>query len=314
MQGANANSSERANYLHEIRRFPMLKAEEECLLAQRWRDGGDASAAHRLLTSHLRLVAKVAMGYRRYGLSTSDLISEGNIGLMQALKRFDPERGVRFSTYAVWWIKAAIQDYVLRSWSLVRIGTTVNQKRLFFNLAKAKRQLSAFQEGDLRPEQVSLIAAGLGVAANDVVDMNRRLSGDISLNASLNQDGASGEWQDRLVDETPDQESRFAESEESERRSRALKMAIKVLDDRERHIFEARRLIDPPRRLGELAIEYRISRERVRQIEARAFQKVQRAMHSACAPALIFEHQHRLTGVAYEVQWAQRPRPVQLVP
>ena len=192
MQGANANSSERANYLHEIRRFPMLKAEEECLLAQRWRDGGDASAAHRLLTSHLRLVAKVAMGYRRYGLSTSDLISEGNIGLMQALKRFDPARGVRFSTYAVWWIKAAIQDYVLRSWSLVRIGTTVNQKKLFFNLAKAKRQLSAFQEGDLRPEQVTLIAAGLGVAANDVVDMNRRLSGDISLNVSLNQDGFRG--------------------------------------------------------------------------------------------------------------------------
>jgi len=296
MQGANANSSERANYLHEIRRFPMLKAEEECLLAQRWRDGGDASAAHRLLTSHLRLVAKVAMGYRRCGLSTSDLISEGNIGLMQALKRFEPEKGVRFSTYAVWWIKAAIQEYVLRSWSLVRIGTTVNQKKLFFNLAKVKRQLSAFQEGDLRPDQVSLIAAGLGVAANDVVDMNRRLSGDISLNAPLNQDGDSGEWQDRLVDETSDQESRLAESEESENRSRALKMAIKILEDRERLIFEARRLIDPPRTLNELAIEYRISRERVRQIEARAFRKVQRATHSGCARRQHSSTAHRLNS------------------
>ena len=192
MQGANAPSRGTPSYFDEIRRFPVLKAEEEYLLAERWRDGGDASAAHRLLTSHLRLVAKVAMRYRRYGLSTSDLISEGNIGAYAGLKRFEPEKGFRFSTYAVWWIKAAIQDYILRSWSLVGISTTVNQKKLFFNLVTAKRQRSVFQEGDLRPEQVTLIAAGLGVAANDVVDMNRRLSGDISLNVSLNQDGFRG--------------------------------------------------------------------------------------------------------------------------
>jgi RNA polymerase sigma-32 factor len=283
MQGGSATSRERTSYFEAIRRFPMLKADEEYRLAARWHEGGDASAAHRLLTSHLRLVAKVAMGYRRYGLSASDLIAEGNIGLMEALKRFEPDRGNRFSTYAVWWIKAAIQNYILRSWSLVRIGTTVNQKKLFFNLAKAKRQLSALQEGDLRPEQVSLIAGGLGVAENDVVDMNRRLSGDISLNASLNEDGDSGELQDRLVDEASDQESRLAESEETENRKRALQAALMVLNDRERQIFESRRLIDPPQTLEELAIEFRISRERVRQIEQTAFQKVQRTAHAACA-------------------------------
>ena len=200
----------------EIQRFPMLNAEEEYMLAARWRARADASAAHQLLTSHLRLVAKIAMAYRKYGLPTSDSISEGNVGLMQAIDRFDPDRGFRFSTYAVWWIKAAIQNYILRSWSLVKMGTTVNQKRLFFNLARAKRRLSALQEGDLRPDQVSLIASGLGVTEQEVVDMNGRMSGDLSLNVPLNEEDDSVEWQDRLVDEGSDQELRLAESEESE--------------------------------------------------------------------------------------------------
>jgi RNA polymerase sigma-32 factor len=231
----------------------------------------------------LRLVVKIAMGYRKYGLPTSDLISEGNIGLMQAINRFDPDKGVRFSTYAVWWIKAAMQNYILRSWSLVKMGTTVNQKRLFFNLARAKRRLSALQEGDLRPDQVSLIASGLGVTEQEVVDMNRRLTGDVSLNVPLNEDGNSVAWQDRLADEASDQETRLAESEEAQTRRSALGVALRVLDDRERHIFEGRRLNEPPSTLDELAIELRISRERVRQIEASAFQKVQKAVHVACA-------------------------------
>ena len=252
------------------------------MLAARWRERADGSAAHQLLTSHLRLVAKIAMGYRKYGLPTSDLISEGNIGLMQAINRFDPDKGVRFSTYAVWWIKAAIQNYILRSWSLVKMGTTVNQKKLFFNLARAKRRLSALQEGDLRPDQVSLIASGLGVTEQEVVDMNRRLTGDVSLNVPLNEDGNSVAWQDRLADEASDQETRLAESEEAQTRRSALGVALRVLDDRERHIFEARRLSEPPFTLDELAIEFSISRERVRQIEASAFQKVQKAVHAAC--------------------------------
>jgi RNA polymerase sigma-32 factor len=235
------------------------------------------------LTSHLRLVVKIAMGYRKYGLPTSDLISEGNIGLVQAINGFDPDRGVRFSTYAVWWIRAAIQNYILRSWSLVKMGTTVNQKKLFFNLARAKRRLSALQEGDLRPDQVSLIARGLGVGEQEVVDMNRRLTGDVSLNVPLNEDGNSVAWQDRLADEASDQETRLAESEEAQTRTSALRVALRVLDDRERHIFEGRRLNEPPFTLDELAIEFRISRERVRQIEASAFQKVQKAVHVACA-------------------------------
>ena len=281
MRDASAPSSRAVSYFQEIRCFPMLKAEEECALAVRWRDGGDRNAAHQLLTSHLRLVAKIAMAHRRYGLPTSDLISEGNIGLLQALKRFDPDKGVRFSTYAAWWIKAAIKTYIVRSWSLVKMGTTANQKKLFFNLPAAKRRLSALQDGDLRPDQVTLIANDLGVTERDVVEMNRRLGGDKSLNVPLNEDDDSVEWQDRLVEEGSDQESHLAETEEYETRRVTLGVALTVLDDRERHIFEARRLVDPPLTLERLAMKFRISRERVRQIETRAFKKVQRAAHAA---------------------------------
>ena len=278
MQDASAPS-----YFQEIRCFPMLTAEEEHVLALRWRECRDGSAAHRLLTSHLRLVVKIAMAYRRYGLPTSDLISEGNIGLLQAIQRFDPDRGNRFSTYAVWWIKAAIKNYIVRSWSLVKIGTTANQKKLFFNLPRAKRRLSALQDGDLHPDQVTLIANELGVTEQDVLEMNRRLRGDFSLNAPLNEDEDSVEWQDRLVQEGSDQESHLAESEEYEARRTALGVALKALDDRERHIFEARRLVDPPLTLERLAVMFRISGERVRQIETRAFEKVRRAALAASA-------------------------------
>ena len=281
MRDARAPSSRAVSYFQEIRCFPMLKAEEEYLLAVRWRERGDGSAAHQLLTSHLRLVAKIAIAYRRYGLPTSDLISEGNIGLLQATKRFDPDKGVRFSTYAIWWIKAAIKNYIVRPWSLVKMGTTANQKKLFFNLPKAKRRLSALQDGDLRPDQVTLIANDLGVTEQDVVEMNRRLSGDVSLNVSVNEDDDSVEWQDRLVEEGSDQESHLAESEEYEARRTALGLALTVLHDRERHIFESRRLVDPPLTLEDLAMQFHISRERVRQIETRAFKKVQRAAHAA---------------------------------
>jgi RNA polymerase sigma-32 factor len=281
MQDAVLSSRAKTRYLEEIRHFPILKAEEEYALAARWRGRADESAAHQLLTSHLRLVVKIAMGYRRYGLPVSDLISEGNIGLMRAVRRFDPDKGARFSTYALWWIKAAIQDYIVRSWSLVKMGTTLDQRKLFFNLGKAKHRLSALGEGDLRPDQVALVAGGLGVSEKEVVEMNRRLSGDISLNAPLNEDGDSGEWQERLVDEASDQESRVAESDESEIRREALRVALRVLDDRERQIFEGRRLFDPPRTLEELATRFGISRERIRQIEDRAFRKVQRAVHGA---------------------------------
>lgn len=282
MQNASVTPRGAVNYFAEMRRFPMLKPEEEFILAARWRECGDGGAAHRLLISHLRLVAKIAIGYRGYGLPTSDLISEGNVGLMQAIKRFDPDKRIRFSTYASWWIKAAIRNYILRSWSLVKMGTTVNQKRLFFNLPKAKRRVSALQEGDLRPDQVTLIANELCVSEQDVVEMNRRMSGDVSLNVPMNEDDDSAEWQDRLVDDATNQESRLAESEESETRRKALGVALTVLDDRERHIFEARRLMDAPLALNELAIEFRISPERVRQIEARAFKKVQSAAHLGC--------------------------------
>ena len=281
MQDAVLSSRTKTRYLEEIRDFPILKAEEEYALAVRWRGRGDESAAHQLLTSHLRLVAKIAMGYRRYGLPISDLISEGNVGLMRAVRRFDPDKGARFSTYALWWIKAAIQDYIVRSWSLVKMGTTLNQRKLFFNLGKAKHRLSALGEGDLRPDQVTLVAEGLGVSEKEVVEMNRRLSGDISLNAPLNEDGDSGEWQERLVDEASDQESRVAESDELEIRREALRVALEVLDDRDLQIFEGRRLFDPPRTLEELATRFGISRERIRQIEDRAFRKVQRAAHGA---------------------------------
>ena len=281
MRDAMAPSSRAVSYFQEIRRFPMLKAEDEYILALRWREHGDGNAAHQLLTSHLRLVAKIAMVYRRYGLPTSDLISEGNIGLLQASKRFDPDKGVRFSTYAIWWIKAAIKDYIMRSWSLVKMGTTANQKKLFFNLPKAKRRLSALQDGDLRPDLVTLIAQELGVTDQDVVEMNWRLSGDVSLNVSVTEDDHSVEWQDRLVEVGSDQELCLAESEEYETRRTALGLALTVLDDRERHIFELRRLVDPPLTLEHLATKFHISRERVRQIETRAFKKVQRAALAA---------------------------------
>jgi len=272
-----------SRYLEEIRRFPMLQPQEEYMLAKRYAEHEDTSAAHKLVTSHLRLVAKIAMGYRGYGLPIGEVISEGNVGLMQAVKKFEPERGFRLATYAMWWIKAAIQEYILRSWSLVKMGTTANQKKLFFNLRKAKSKISALEEGDLRPDQVKLIAKRLGVTEQDVVDMNRRLGGDVSLNAPIREDGDSGEWQDWLVDDVSDQETRLAESEESDNRRKALGDALSVLNDRERRIFEARRLADDPITLEDLAAEFGVSRERVRQIEVRAFEKVQRAVKSRIA-------------------------------
>ncbi|MFY9699138.1 MAG: RNA polymerase sigma factor RpoH, partial [Rhodoplanes sp.] len=270
-------------YLEEIRRFPMLQPQEEYMLAKRWREHGDRDAAHKLVTSHLRLVAKIAMGYRGYGLPISEVISEGNVGLMQAVKRFEPEKGFRLATYAMWWIKAAIQEYILRSWSLVKMGTTANQKKLFFNLRKAKSRISALEEGDMRPDQVKIIARRLGVTEQDVVDMNRRLSGDASLNAPIREEGDSGEWQDWLVDDHDSQEKVLAESEEFATRRKALSEALSVLNDRERRIFEARRLADEPVTLEELADEFGVSRERVRQIEVRAFEKVQKAVRTRVA-------------------------------
>jgi len=272
-----------SRYLDEIRRFPMLEPQEEYMLAKRWREHGDRDAAHRLVTSHLRLVAKIAMGYRGYGLPISEVISEGNVGLMQAVKRFEPEKGFRLATYAMWWIKAAIQEYILRSWSLVKMGTTANQKKLFFNLRKAKSRISALEDGDMRPDQVKLIATRLGVTEQDVIEMNRRLGGDASLNAPIREDGDSGEWQDWLVDERDNQEARLAESEEFDNRRAALSDALSVLNDRERRIFEARRLADEPVTLEDLAAEFGVSRERVRQIEVRAFEKVQKAVKNRVA-------------------------------
>src|SRR5437879_10468197 len=231
-------------YIEEIRRVPMLEPQDEYVLAKRWREHGDRDAAHKLVNSHLRLVAKIAMGYRGYGLPISEVISEGNVGLMQGVKRFEPEKGFRLATYAMWWIKAAIQEYILRSWSLVKMGTTANQKKLFFNLRKAKSKISALEEGDLKPDQVKLIAQRLGVTEQEVVDRNRRLGGDVSLNAPIRDDGDSGEWQDWLVDEVSDQESRLAESEQLENRKKALGEALSVLNDRERRIFEGRRVTE----------------------------------------------------------------------
>jgi RNA polymerase sigma-32 factor len=270
-------------YFEEIRRFPMLEPQDEFMLAKRWREHGDLDAAHKLVTSHLRLVAKIAMGYRGYGMPISEVISEGNIGLMQAVKRFEPSKGFRLATYARWWIKAAIQEYILRSWSLVKMGTCVNQKKLFFNLRKAKSKISALEEGDLQPDQVELIARRLGVTEQDVVEMNRRLRGDMSLNAPIRAEADSGEWQDWLVDEVTDQETRLVESEEADNRRQALGDALSVLNERERRIFEARRLADEPIILDELAAEFGISRERVRQIEVRAFEKVQKAVKNRVA-------------------------------
>jgi RNA polymerase sigma-32 factor len=267
-------------YPEAIKRFPVLEPQEEFMLAKRWREHNDRDAAHKLITSHLRLVAKIAMRYRGYGLPISEIISEGNVGLMQAVKRFEPDKGFRLTTYAMWWIKAAIQEYILRSWSLVKMGTTANQKKLFFNLRKAKSRISALDEGDMRHDQVKLIAKRLGVTEQDVIDMNRRLGGDASLNAPIREDGESGEWQDWLVDDSASQETRLAESEQSDNRHKALGEALTVLNDRERRIFEARRLADEPITLEELGDQFGMSRERVRQIEVAAFEKVQKAMQS----------------------------------
>ncbi|MCI0466770.1 MAG: RNA polymerase sigma factor RpoH [Beijerinckiaceae bacterium] len=266
-----------ARYLNQIRRFPMLEPQEEYMLAKRWREHQDPEAAHKLVTSHLRLVAKIAMGYRGYGLPISEVVSEGNVGLMQAVKRFEPDKGFRLATYAMWWIRAAIQEYILRSWSLVKMGTTANQKKLFFNLRRAKSQISALEEGDLRPDQVKTIARRLGVTEQDVIDMNRRMAGDASLNSPL-RDQSEGEWQDWLVDDSASQESTLVEREEASNRLDALQDALGVLNARERRIFEARRLADDPMTLEALSEEFGISRERVRQIEVRAFEKVQSAV------------------------------------
>lgn len=278
-------------YLAEIRRFPMLRPEEEYMLAKRWREHDDTDAAHKLVTSHLRLVAKIAMGYRGYGLPIGEVISEGNVGLMQAVKRFEPDKGFRLATYAMWWIKAAIQEYILRSWSLVKMGTTANQKKLFFNLRKAKSQISALSEGDLRPDQVKTIATRLGVHEQEVIEMNRRLGGDSSLNTPLRADGeGDGEWQDWLVDDKPTQERIIVEDEETSYRHDALMSALSVLNDRERRIFEARRLRDEPETLEQLSDEFGVSRERVRQIEVRAFEKVQKAVRDNVMKRETAEH------------------------
>jgi RNA polymerase sigma-32 factor len=269
-------------YLDEIKLFPMLEPQQEYMLAERWREHGDSKAAHQLVTSHLRLVAKIAMRYRSYGLPMSEVVSEGNIGLMQAVKRFEPRRGFRLATYAMWWIKASIQEYVLRSWSLVRMDTTANQRKLFFNLRRAKSHISALDEGDLRPDQVKMIATKLGVAEQDVVDMNRRFSGDASLNAPMREEG-EGEWQDWLVDEEDNQEHKLVEHEEAANRHETLLDALGVLGQRERRILEARRLADEPLTLEDLSTEFGVSRERVRQIEARAFEKLRTAVMAAYA-------------------------------
>ena len=272
-----------SRYLEEIRRFPMLEPNEEYMLAKRWQQHEDTEAAHKLVTSHLRLVGRIAMGYRGYGLPMGEVISEGNVGLMQAVKRFDPDKGFRLATYAMWWIRASIQEYILRSWSLVKMGTTASQKKLFFNLRRVKGQIQAIEEGELRPDQVKEIATKLGVSEEDVVSMNRRLSGDASLNAPVRADSESGEWQDWLVDETPDQEEQLAESEELTLRRGLLENAMKALTDSERQIFEARRLRDDPATLEDLSVEFGVSRERIRQIEVRAFEKVQSAVQKANA-------------------------------
>jgi RNA polymerase sigma-32 factor len=255
------------------------------MLAKRWKEHGDREAAHQLVTSHLRLVAKIAMGYRGYGLPISEVISEGNVGLMQAVKRFEPDKGFRLATYAMWWIKASIQEFILRSWSLVKMGTTASQKKLFFNLRKVKGQIQALEEGDLRPDQVKEIAKRLGVPEEDVISMNRRLSGDASLNAPVRAE-SEGEWQDWLVDETDDQERVLVESEEAKMRLDLLADAMEKLTPRERRVFEARRLQDEPATLEELSQEFGVSRERIRQIEVRAFEKVQKAVRNASQRAL----------------------------
>ncbi len=268
-----------SRYLQDIRKFPMLAPEEELSLARKWKEKGDERAAHKLVTSHLRLVAKIAMGYRGYGLPVGELISEGNVGMMQAVKRFDPERGFRLATYAMWWIRAAIQEYILRSWSLVKMGTTAAQKKLFFNLRRMKNNIEAFEDGDLHPEDVAKIATDLGVSEEEVVSMNRRMAmgGDTSLNVPMREDG-EGQWQDWLADENPLQDERVAEAEERDIRHDLLVKALDSLNDREKHILTERRLAEEPKTLEELSQVYGVSRERVRQIEVRAFEKLQKAM------------------------------------
>jgi RNA polymerase sigma-32 factor len=270
-----------SRYLQEIRKFPMLEPDEEYMLAKRYKEHEDPGSAQKLITSHLRLVAKIAMGYRGYGLPISEVISEGNVGLMHAVKRFEPEKGFRLATYAMWWIRAAIQEYVLRSWSLVKIGTTAAQKRLFFNLRKVKGQIAALDDGNLHPDQIKQIATTLRVSEADVVSMNQRLSGDASLNAPMRADEGASEWQDWLADDTPSAETTLGESEEFAERMGLLTNAMQDLNDREKAIFQARRLRDDPATLEELAQEYSVSRERIRQIEVRAFEKVQEAVQKA---------------------------------
>lgn len=278
---ALAGESGLSRYLSEIRKFPLLAPEEEYMLAKRWREHEDPKAAHKLVTSHLRLVAKIAMGYRGYGLPTSEIIAEGNVGLMQAVKRFEPERGFRLATYAMWWIRASIQEFILRSWSLVKIGTTSDQKKLFFNLRKAKSKINAIEEGDLTPEHLAILSDQLGVAPAEVNSMNRRLSApDSSLNAPLRSESES-EWQDWLPDESLDQETRMAEKEEVDERKELLMAALGELNEREREIIYARRLQDDPATLEELSHKFGISRERVRQIEVRAFDRLQKSMKNA---------------------------------
>ncbi len=285
-------------YLQDIRKFPMLTLEEELALAYRWRDNQDHEAAHKLVTSHLRLVAKIAMGYRGYGLPVGELISEGNVGMMQAVQRFDPDRGFRLATYAMWWIRAAIQEYILHSWSLVKMGTTVAQKKLFFKLRTLKGRIQAIDDGDMAPEQVAQIARMLDVPEQEVINMNRRLVGpDHSLNAPVRMDG-EGEWQDWLVDESESQESSIADREELSGRKALLNTALKVLNERERHILIERRLKDNPTTLDDLSKQYQISRERVRQIEMRAFEKLQKAMKAQIAERRVNALSPALLGAA----------------
>ena len=285
-----------SRYLDEIRRFPMLQPDEEFMLAKRWQQHEDGDAAERLVTSHLRLVARIAMGYRGYGLPIGEVISEGNVGLMQAVKRFEPDKGFRLATYAMWWIRASIQEYILRSWSLVKMGTTASQKKLFFNLRRMKGQIQALEEGDLKPEHVKTIATKLGVPEVDVISMNRRLGGDSSLNAPLRADAeGGGEWQDWLVDDKPGQEEIMIESEELGRRKHYLSTALSTLNEREKSIFIARRLDENPATLEDLSVQFGVSRERIRQIEVRAFEKVQKAVQSSASkddagPAAITAH------------------------
>jgi RNA polymerase sigma-32 factor len=282
---ARASDGRGKGYLSDIRRFPMLERDQEYRLAKRWREQGDRDAADQLVTSHLRLAAKIAMGYRGYGLPVAEIISEGNVGLLQALNRFEPERGFRFATYAMWWIRASIQDYILRSWSLVKIGTTTNQRKLFFKLRSAKSKIAALESGDLHPDHVASIAKDLDVSDQDVVDMNRRLAGDRSINTPLHDGDDIGEWQDHLVDQSPSPEAIVVEQDEKDHQHDALVAAIEVLDDRERRIFEARHLADEPQTLEDLPEVFNVSRERIRQIEVRAFEKVRKAAKNFAAKA-----------------------------